>query len=253
VEIEIAGAALSGFLLAMVRATAWVFVCPPFSNRSVPMLVKMGLATALAIAVTPDLADQGVPLEVAPLLVAALMQAGIGLAMGFLGVLLVSAFQMAGSFIDLFAGFGMAQLFDPMSGTESTVFGRFYHLLVITLLFALNGHILLVKGFLTSFDAAPLSGPDLGDLAHLITHDFALFFVAAIEIAAPLLAALFLAEVALGLLARAAPEMNVFVLGMPLKILLTLALAGLAIPLLPGSVETLLDTVLRGFDALGGG
>jgi flagellar biosynthetic protein FliR len=252
-QIEIAEAALSGFLLAMVRAAAWVFVCPPFSNKSIPMLVKMGLAAGLAIAVTPDLADQAIPLEIAPLLVAAVIQAGIGVAMGFLGVLLVSAFQMAGSFIDLFAGFGMAQMFDPMSNTESTVFGRFYNLLVITLLFALNGHILLVKGFLTSFQAAPLAGPDVSDVAHLISHDVTLLFTAAIEIAAPLLAALFLAEIALGLLARAAPEMNVFVLGMPLKILLTLLLAGLAIPLLPGAVDTLLTTVLRGFEALTGG
>jgi flagellar biosynthetic protein FliR len=252
-EIEIAEAALSGFLLALVRAAAWVFVCPPFSNKSVPMLVKMGLAVGLAIAVAPDLADEAVPLEAAPLVVAAVMQAAIGLAMGFLGVLLVNVFQMAGSFIDLFAGFGMAQMFDPMTNTETTVFGRFYNLLVITLLFALNGHVLLVRGFLTSFQAAPLAGPDLSDVGRLITHDFALFFTAAIEVAAPLLAALFLAEVALGLLARAAPEMNVFVLGMPLKILLTLLLAGFAIPLLPSAVDSLLTIVLRGFSALGGG
>ena len=71
------------------------------------------------------------------------------------------------------------------------------------------------------------------------------FFTAAIEIAAPLLAALFLAEISLGLLSRAAPQLNVFVLGFPLKILLTLLLAGLALPLLPDAVSSLLEHTLR--------
>src|SRR3546814_9597415 len=75
--------------------------------------------------------------------------------------------------------------------------------------------------------------------------DVALLVLAAIEIAAPLLAALFLADFALGLLSRAAPEMHVFVLGLPVKILLTLTLTGLALPLLPGAVSTLTDRIVH--------
>ena len=165
------------------------------------------------------------PLEAGPLIGATVLQVFAGLALGFVAVLVFSVFQSAGSLIDLFSGLTIAQVYDPLSGSASGSFGRFYQLLATTLLFAIDGHLLLVRGFLTSFDAAPLTEISTGAGAEVLTRGIGLFFLAAIEIAAPLLAALFLTEVALGLLSRAAPQMNVFVLGIPLKILLTFTLA----------------------------
>jgi flagellar biosynthetic protein FliR len=243
--IEIAPAFVSGYLLAMVRAAAWVFVCPPFGNRTVPSAVKVGLAAALALVVGPRLAEQAVPLEAGPLLTAAVLQVGAGLALGFLGVLLFAAFSFAGGLIDLASGYSVAQLFDAGTSAPSSLFGRFYSVLATTLLFAIDGHLLLVRGFLTSFTAAPLTHLSTDALAELLTGDLALFFVAALEIAAPLLAALFLSEAALGLLSRAAPQMNVFQLGLPVKILVTLTLAGLAIPILPDAVSGMANQVVR--------
>lgn len=243
--IEIAPALVSGYLLAMVRAAAWVFVCPPFGNRTVPTTVKVGLAAALALVVGPRLADQAVPLEAGPLLTAAVLQVAAGLALGFLGVLLFATFSFAGGLIDLVSGYSVAQLFDPGTSAPVSIFGQFYGVLATTLLFAIDGHLLLVRGFLTSFTAAPLTHLSIDSLAKLLTGDLALFFVAALEIAAPLLAALFLAEAALGLLSRAAPQMNVFQLGLPVKILVTLTLAGLAIPILPDAVSGMANQVVR--------
>lgn len=243
--IEIAPALVSGYLLAMVRAAAWVFVCPPFGNRTVPTTVKVGLAAALALVVGPRLADQAVPLEAGPLLTAAVLQVAAGLALGFLGVLLFATFSFAGGLIDLVSGYSVAQLFDPGTSAPVSIFGQFYGVLATTLLFAIDGHLLLVRGFLTSFTAAPLTHLSTDALAELLTGDLALFFVAALEIAAPLLAALFLAEAALGLLSRAAPQMNVFQLGLPVKILVTLTLAGLAIPILPDAVSGMANQVVR--------
>jgi flagellar biosynthetic protein FliR len=245
VTIELAPALVSGYLLAMVRAAAWVFVCPPFGNRSVPTTVKVGLAAALALVVGPRLADQAVPLEVGPLLTAAVLQAAAGLALGFLGVLLFATFSFAGGLIDLVSGYSVAQLFDPGNNAPVSIFGQFYGVLATTLLFAIDGHLLLVRGFLTSFTAAPLTQLSTKALANLLTGDIALFFVSALEIAAPLLAALFLAEAALGLLARAAPQMNVFQVGLPVKILVTLTLAGLALPILPDAVSGVANHIVR--------
>ena len=243
--IEIAPALVSGYLLAMVRAAAWVFVCPPFGNRTVPTTVKVGLAAALALVVGPRLAEQAVPLEAGPLLTAAVLQVAAGLALGFLGVLLFATFSFAGGLIDLVSGYSVAQLFEPGTTAPVSIFGQFYGVLATTLLFAIDGHLLLVRGFLTSFTAAPLTHLSIDSLAKLLTGDLALFFVAALEIAAPLLAALFLAEAALGLLSRAAPQMNVFQLGLPVKILVTLTLAGLAIPILPDAVSGMANQVVR--------
>jgi flagellar biosynthetic protein FliR len=245
VTFDLAPALVTGYLLAFLRAAAWVFVCPPFGTRSVPTMVKVGLAGALALVVGPHLAQQAVPLEVAPLLTAAALQIAAGLALGFLGVLLFATFSFAGGLIDLVSGYSVAQLFDPGNNAPVSIFGQFYSVLATTLLFAIDGHLLLVRGFLTSFSAAPLTHLSTQTLAKLLTGDIALFFVSALEIAAPLLAALFLAEAALGLLSRAAPQMNIFQLGLPVKILVTLTLAGLALPLLPDAVSGMANQVVR--------
>jgi flagellar biosynthetic protein FliR len=185
-------------------------------------------------------------------MVAALTQIAVGVTLGFIGVVVFAALQAAGAILDLFGGFAMAQVFDPQSHVQTSLFGRFYNLLAVTLLFALGGHLLLVHGFLRSFDAVPTGGLHTGSLADLLVTDVGLLLVAALEIVAPLLAALFLADVALGLLSRAAPEMNVFVLGLPLKILLTLTLTGLALPLLPEAVSTLTERIVTdGLRAVG--
>ena len=251
--IDLAPQALTAFLLAMVRAIAWILVAPPFSMRAIPIQVKIGLAAALALAVGPGIQGQSVPLETAPLIGALLTQIAIGLMLGFLTMLMISAVQAAGEMIDMFGGFSISSAFDPMSQSSAGVFGRFYNLLAMTLLFAINGHLLLVRGFFTSFEAVPLSGIPMMNLSGVFISTLGKFALAALEIAAPLLAVLVLAEIALGLLSRAAPQMNVFALGFSLKILLALGLAGLAIPILPGAVTSLAETAVRtGGDALRG-
>lgn len=234
-----------GYVLALIRSVAWVMITPPFGTRMIPARVKVGLAAALALAVGGQLQGHAVPLEPAPLIAAAAMQVAIGVTMGFIGLVVLSAIQAAGGMLDLFGGFAMAQIFDPQSHVQTTLFGRFYNLLAVTLLFAIGGHLLLVQGFLRSFDAVPASGFESGTIGEVILGDVALLLLAALEIVAPLLAALFLADVALGLLSRAAPELHVFMLGLPVKILLTLTLTGLALPLLPGAVSTLVDRIVE--------
>lgn len=234
-----------GYLMALVRTIAWVMITPPFGSRMVSTRIKVGLAAALTLAVGSGLENQQVALDAGSLIVAAGTQVAIGVTIGFIGVVIFAALQAAGAMLDLFGGFAMAMVFDPQSNVQTSLFGRFYNLLAVTLLFVIGGHLLLVRGFLRSFDAVPASGLPTGSIAHILMDDVSLLFVAAIEIAAPLLAALFLADVALGLLSRAAPEMHVFILGLPLKILLTLTLTGLALPLLPGAVSSLVDRIVR--------
>jgi flagellar biosynthetic protein FliR len=235
-----------GYLMALARATAWIVVSPPFNTRLVPARAKAGLAAAIALAVGPRLEAQAVDLDAASLLGGAVTQVAVGAVLGFVGVVLFAAIQAAGGLLDLFGGFAMAQVLDPQSNVQTSLFGRFYNLLAVTLLFAIGGHLLLVRGFLRSFDAVPTAGLRSAAVAHVLTADVGVLLVAALEIAAPLLAALFLADVALGLLSRAAPEMHVFVLGLPLKILLTLGLTGLALPLLPGATTSLVERTVRG-------
>jgi flagellar biosynthetic protein FliR len=241
-----------GFVLAVVRASAWLAVAPPFNTRMIPVQAKIGFAVALAIPVGPRIAAQAPPPEVLPLIEATLLQVAAGLALGFLTQMIVAAVQAAGELVDMFAGFTIAATYDPMTNANQAVFGRFYYLLAMTLLFVLDGHLLLVRGFLDSFAAMPTGAPDMSSIADLLIDSLGMFFLAAIEIAAPVLAALFLTEVALGLLSKAAPQMNVFVLGFPVKILLSLGLVGLTIPLLPNALRQLVSTAVRGGAAVMG-
>jgi flagellar biosynthetic protein FliR len=233
------------FLLALVRASAWVVIAPPFNNRMIPNQVKAGLAAALALAAAPHLAPHvSVNMDTPSLIGAIVVQVGVGLVLGFLANVLMSALQTAGSLIDLFGGFTIASAYDPLAQNQSAIFGRIYQLLMITLLFAINGHLLLVKGFLTSFDIIGATGLHTGGWSDMLLKNVTMFFLASVEIAAPLLGALFLSEVVLGLLSRAAPQLNVLALGFPLKILLTLSLIVLVLPLLPNAVTTLLHQAL---------
>jgi flagellar biosynthetic protein FliR len=246
-SIQFAPGILVAFLLALVRSSSWIAVAPPFNSRLVPTQVKIGLAATLAMAVAPQLAAH-VPdgsMSTPDLIGAVFLQVGAGLILGFIANLLLSAVQAAGSLIDIFGGFTITQSMDPFSNAQSSVFGRIYQLLATTLLFAINGHLLLVKGFMNSFDAVGTTGFNMSGVSDLIIHDVLKFFVAAVEIAGPLLAALFLAEVVLGLLSRAAPQLNVFALGFPLKILITLLMASVAIPLLPDAVNNLVHEIVR--------
>src|SRR5436190_2062119 len=195
--------------LALVRATAWIFVSPPFNTRTVPAIVKGGLAAALALAAVPHVRDSHVSLATAPFVGALVTQAVVGVALGMLALLLVNAVATAGSLIDIFAGYSLAAVYDPLADHSAAIFGRFYQLVAVTLLFATNGHLVLVNGFFRSFDAVPVSGLAAGDLADVLTKNLGVFLIAALEVAGPVLACLFLSELTLGLLAKAAPSLNV--------------------------------------------
>jgi flagellar biosynthetic protein FliR len=192
---------------------------------------------ALAIPVAPRLAATAPAPEVGPLVMATLLQIAVGLALGFVVQLMFAAVQAAGELIDLFAGFTIAATYDPFTSANQAVFGRLYFLLAMALLFASDGHVLLVHGFLTSFDAGAVAAA--GHAGHRRRADRPAEHLLPVRAGDRCAAARGAVprEVTMGLLSKAAPQMNVFTLGFPIKILLSLGLVGLALPLLPDAVE----------------
>jgi flagellar biosynthetic protein FliR len=253
ISIPVALDLLVAFLLAMARSITWLLVCPPFAQRGIPRQVRVGLAASLALVSAPRLAQQTVPTEAAELIGSAVAQVLIGGALGFCTVVLFAALQAAGALIDLFGGFEMAQLYDPMSGTGASVFGRFYNLVAVTVLFAANGHALLTRGFLASFDAVPMTELSARAISSIGIDALGRLLVAAVTIAAPLLAALFITEIAMGVVSRAAPQMNALILGLNVKALTAIALVGLSLVAIPGQVQQLLRQSVRAGGALLGG
>jgi flagellar biosynthetic protein FliR len=234
------------FLLASLRSAAWLLVAPPFSSRAIPPYVRALLSMALALPIAPGLAAHAPAAEVVPLLLSAVQQVVIGGALGFVTSLIFAAVQAAGDLIDLFGGFSLGYAYDPLSLSSNATFGRFYNLLATTLLFGSSAHLLIIRGFTTTFRLLPLDGSlSLPALEHALTGGLAQMFVATLQIAGPLVMVLFLADVGLGLLSRVAPALNAFALGFPIKIFITLSLGGMALVLLPDAITRMADQVVR--------
>jgi flagellar biosynthesis protein FliR len=237
---------LLAFLLAFVRAGAWLLVVPPFSStKIVPPIAVVGVAGGLALLAVPHLSQTAIPTSSTALIAAVLIQAAIGVALGLSIQVLLAAVTSAGAMIDLFGGLNLPPSMDPLSQNQTPLFGQLYEQMAITLLFVTNGEMLLVHGFEVSFDAPGLTLASTRVLSSVLMSDLATFFTAAIEIAAPIIIVLFTVQIGLALLARAAPQVNVWVLGFPIQAMLSLIFASVAIKVLPGSVANLLDRALQ--------
>ncbi len=231
---------LEVLLLASVRMTAFLVVAPPFAHQAFPARIKAMLGVGLGLAVTQRVSAGYTARDTAGFFTAVALELVTGLVLGFLVMLVFAAVQSAGSLIDLFSGFQMAQAFDPQMMVNGAQFTRLLQMAALALLFASDGYQLVIAGLTGSFTALPLAGGlDLAQPVQAMTSAVTGMFLAAVQIAGPLLVVLFLADVGLGLLTRVAPALNAFSLGFPLKIMLTLSLAGFLFLALPRIVSTL--------------
>ncbi|MBN6185815.1 flagellar type III secretion system protein FliR [Aneurinibacillus sp. BA2021] len=214
---------LPAFLLVFVRLTAFFVAAPIFSMRSIPAPFKIGISFFLALVAFPLLkADSVVALDAAYVYLA-LKEALIGLLLGFLATLFLAAIQVAGSFIDMIMGLAMATIFDPMTGAQTPLMGNFKYMLTMLFILSTNGHHLLIKGILASYQAVPLdrwiNGIGDGSISAFLIEKFSYMFMSGLLLAAPLISSLFVIDVALGIIAKTVPQMNIFVVGMPAKLL----------------------------------
>lgn len=253
----IAGLALSlGWVeavgLAAVRMTVFLMIAPPFSYKAVPARVKAMLGVALALAVSPRVSAGYEPLETGAFITALTLELLVGAVLGFLVAVVFSAVQTAGNLIDMFGGFQMAQAFDPQSMVNGAQFTRLFQMTALALMFASGAYQLVIGGIVRSYDALPLGGGlDLAGSAETLVAGVSQMVLAAVQIAGPLLVVLFLADAGLGLLTRVAPALNAFSLSFPIKILLTVLLAGLVVAVLPevvGALATEAFTTMRGVE-----
>ncbi|WP_347059456.1 flagellar biosynthetic protein FliR [Blastococcus sp. HT6-30] len=253
-DLSVPAVTLAALLLGTARAAGFVLLAPPFNSRVIPGAVKGALALALSVLLSAQIAPTLPTPTAGFLLVTALTEVVIGAALGFVVQVLFTAVQMAGDILDVTGGFSLQPGYDPMAMTQNSSLGKLHYLLASTLLFTSGGHLLMVKGFATSYEGLPVGGEVPTDqIAAVLITAFSMMFLAALQIAGPMVAVLLLADVALALLSRAAPALNVFALGFPVKIMLTLAMLGLTFPLLPPALDALLEHGTRAMISLRGG
>lgn len=241
---------LQPIALAAMRITAFLVMAPPFNHGAVSGQVKAMLGVWLAVLLGPG-ATAPASLDAADFMIQMVTEAFVGAGMGMLVRIVVAAINTAGRFIDITGGFEMASSFDPMSFTQGGPFGRFYSLLATVLLFVSDGYQIMIQGLVRSFSSVPLGvGLDISVLADQIVVRLGDMFVAALQIAGPLMAVLFLVDVGFGLLSRAAPALNAFALGFPMKIFTSLMLGATLLVALPAAVSSITKSALDGLVAV---
>ncbi|RMF69097.1 MAG: flagellar biosynthetic protein FliR [Calditrichaeota bacterium] len=231
-------------LLAFVRTSALLSVAPLFGNRTVPVKVKAFISLLLTVVVAPMLKSSsqfdGITLlQMVPL---AVTEAFIGLLLGFTAKLIFEGFQFGGKLISHQMGLGLAEIIDPDSGNQGSPIGNIFSLLAIVLFLNLNGHHLVIAALYRSFELAPV-GKEHVAVAAAREHLLRMFnevFTIGVRLAAPGLAMMFLIEVAIGVIARLVPQMNIFFVGLPLRLGVGLFAVVASLPLFYLLFETLM-------------
>jgi flagellar biosynthetic protein FliR len=253
IDVALGQSMLVGFLLALARTGGFVLTAPPFNTRAVPARLRAGVAIALAFPLSSFLQDDAPALTSSELVPRVLVQVVTGVTLGALVNLAVAAIQMLGDLIDVVGGFTMTLGMDPLLMVQTSVMGRLHQLVAITLLFVGDGHLLVLQGLSRSVQLDTSPSPDFAEVARVLTSDLAGMFLAAVQVAAPVIGALLVADVALGLLTRAAPALNAFALAFPLKILLSLLLVGLVLLQVPSLLNRLVEQAVATMLRLSGG
>jgi flagellar biosynthetic protein FliR len=240
-EIEI----LKLFILVMVRFSGLIITAPVLSSNNFPVLGKLGLIGMAAYVVTPTLAALPAPLPADPIPFA-LTGAGellIGMAIGLVMQMVFASIQIAGQVLDMQSGFGLVNVFNPALETQVPLFGFLFFILAVLFLLATFGHHLMIRALVSTFERIPVGGfapetPVMGQVAAwggLMFHD-------AVLMAAPVAGAMMLAYLTMGIMGRAVPQLNLFVIGFPLTIAASLLVAALSI----GYYLELIDQMFTG-------
>ncbi len=274
---------LNIFLLVLARVTGMLGATPFFASRSIPAQVKAAFALILTFALFPvagaavgakaGAADgaaagaaigltggmtQGIPLSDTYGFVAAVAgEVVVGFAFGVLVSMAFAIFQVAGEMIDIPIGFSLVNVMDPLAGQAQPIIARFFYVIALLVFLAIDGHLYLIEALARSFQMVPPGSFQWWPkTAEVLVKYLTASFLLAVKVALPVVGALLVTDVAFGLVARAVPQINVFIVGFPAKILVGLVFLALMLPLIIGTVQdtfaprselhSSLEAILRG-------
>jgi flagellar biosynthetic protein FliR len=234
---------IAALLWPLTRILGLIAAAPLFGNTSVPVSVKVALGVILATIMAPAIpalpaAD---PMSMAGLLIL-LQELLIGLAMGFAMRIVFAAIEMAGEISSLTMGLGFATFFDPQSSGRSSAVSQFLALIATMAFLAVNGHLVLLEALAESFISMPISAtPISAGAPYELVRWGGRIFSAGLQLSLPIVAALLVTNVALGILTRAAPQLNIFGIGFPVTLGVGLLVISLVMPYLGGPIQNLIN------------
>jgi flagellar biosynthetic protein FliR len=230
---------VAAFVLVLARISPLFVLAPLFSSKLVTARVRGIVAVGLAIGIAP-VASKGVtlPLGVYDLFWLVLKEMLVGATFAFAIGALFAALSTAGSFLDTSIGFSYGSLVDPLTGSQSSVLAEAYGLVGTLVFIAIGGDAWVVQGLARTYDLVGLEqAPDLGRLISSADSVFGAIFTSAIEVAGPVMLALILTDAAFGVVSRVVPQLNVFAVGFPAKVVVGLLLVAATLPFVAGWIS----------------
>lgn len=228
------------YLLLLVRVACILLLAPVLGGRSLPWMVRIHLVLVVSLVLLP-----GVDVSEAAPFSGLMAMTGdvarelmVGMTLGSLSMLLFASVEMAGTLVGYQMGFAIVNVLDPQSETQVAVLAQFKYLLAAALFLALDGHHLVVEALQRSLELVPLGGAHASrTLALALSQKAGAMFVTGLQLGAPAVISLLAVTVALGLVARAVPQMNVFIVGMPLQIVVGLGTVAVALPVFYAAIS----------------
>jgi flagellar biosynthetic protein FliR len=233
---------LAQYLWPFIRIGACLMVAPSYGARFVPARTRIILAAALTVLVTPMLPAPPAGIEVfsLPGFIITLQQVLIGLATGFVLQVAFDALAMGGQLLSNGMGLSFAFNIDPLRGTSTPVIGQLYMIIVTLTFFGLNGHILLIETLVAGFTTLPIGTSPPASMWFAVANWGSQLFTGALSVALPGMTAMLVANLAVGVMSRAAPTLNLFAVGFPLTLGFGLVIVWLSLPAVQsGFVESM--------------
>lgn len=234
------------FILIFIRMTGLFVIAPIFGRRNIPTYLKIGFSFLMALILINviSISDLGYGENIYQFSFLVIKEFIVGLTIGYVAYLIFTAIYVAGQLIDMQIGFGMVNVLDPMSNIQVPVTANFYFIMSMLVFLTVNGHHLLIKGLFDSYDFIPIGDVVFGEnLINDIIRVFGSVFIIGFKIAAPVTAAILISDVALGIISRTVPQLNVFIVGMPLKIALGIIVMLLTIPMFIMLLDAIFNTL----------
>lgn len=241
------------FLIVFTRVTGMIIFNPFLSRKSVPVIIKIGLSFVLAFLFTGFIPQTNIVIKsMIDFVLVCMKELFIGFITGMVIQMFLSVLLLAGEFIDLQLGIGMAKIYDPHSNISMPVSASIFNLVYTVIFFVSNGHLTFIKIIYFSFDIFPLGAviisPNCGTYVVML---FSNILVLALKLALPIMAIEIVTEIGLGVIMRAVPQINVFAVGLQLKLLVGIALLVLVFPQIFAYLDNLSVLMLKGvFDVL---
>jgi flagellar biosynthetic protein FliR len=237
----------STFLFVLIRTASILMVAPVFGALMIPGRVKMGLVFAIAMLLTPVIGYVPMPVSMVSLVISIAGEVLIGAAIGLVIRFVFIGVEFSGQLASFGMGLSMASMYDPVNATQITVIGRFMSIMMLLIFLAVNGHLMVIMALKKSFDVIPPYGFHLsGELAESMLLQSKEIFVLGVKFAAPMIAVLIFLNIAIGLMAKTVPQLNMFVVGFAVTILVGLLMLAFTLPVYETAIIAVIDEMWRG-------